>query len=115
MKNAARAGGIGVEIDWGVRVRRFAGAVGKMLFRIAAARVENGQTKGRWIILRHRNGTVSDQAEAAKGDRAAALRGRREHSRIAPTLVGRDSVEPIAEKQTGGSQSLAYPRKLASP
>ena len=60
VKISARAGGISVEICRGMWFGCLARAIGEVLFRIAAARVENGQTKRRRIILSHRRGTVSD-------------------------------------------------------
>ena len=42
-----------MEVCRWMRLRRFARAIGEMLFRIASARVENGQTKMSPSILRH--------------------------------------------------------------
>src|ERR1700704_1382359 len=53
MKTPMRARGIAVKVGRWMWFRCFARAIGELLFRIAPARVENGQTKMRRIILRH--------------------------------------------------------------
>ena len=69
METAAGAGREGVEVCWLMWLRRFAGAIEEMLFRIASARIENSQTKWRRVILRHRKCRVSDEVGYREGDR----------------------------------------------
>ena len=45
MKSSVRARGIGVEVRRRMRLRRLAGAIGKMLFGIASAGIQNGQPR----------------------------------------------------------------------
>src|SRR5207248_3772476 len=72
METSTRARGIGVEVRRWMRLRCFARAIGKLLFQIASARVENGQTKMRLIIMRHRKGTVSDVVGRCEADQKDA-------------------------------------------